>query len=712
MPLPTPNLDDLQFQKDIVDEARRRIVRYCPEWTDYNLSDPGITLIELFAWMTEMIVYRLNRVPDKNYIKFLELLGIQLRPASSARTELTFWLSTPFPIGEEDDSIAIVPKGTEVATRRLEDEEPITFTTDERLTIVPPILTQLRRGAEPDDFYRNYRSRLGIEDFYAFNREEPQVGDAFYLGFDETQDIAGHTLQLTFECEEAAGTGIKRRDPPWIWECSVGDDQWVELPLSEHVGERDTTGGLNNPEGKLVLYLPLSVQLDQVHGRTAYWVRCRIEPRHPDQGMYTQSPRIKNILAHTLGATTRATHAVIVQEELLGRSNGEPGQVFHLQRAPILALREAETLEVEEKHHDEIVFVPWQSVSDFSQSQPYDRHFVLDTATGEVRLGPSIRHRDGQVRQYGRIPEAGREIRFARYRHGGGVVGNVPSGSLNVLKSSIAYIDRVTNLIGAEGGQDQESLDEAKLRARQELRTQHRAVTVEDYETLSKGANQSVARTKCLAPGKGSGALPPGMVELLVVPAAFESLKRGDLAHLDLAPDLREEIAEHLEPYRLLTTTLRIREPKYLGIKVFAEILPAKYSHPETVRTRALQSLRAFLSPLNMVTGEQALQLGENERQVEIFGPAWHGWPFGKDLYLSEVYSLLQQVPGVKHVWQIQLWQREVIPGKEAAAQKSQKEESEQDELIQVQERRILVPIDTLLCSLDHEIQILEDVDE
>jgi predicted phage baseplate assembly protein len=78
MALPVPNLDDLQFQRDLVDEARLRIIRYCPEWTEYNVSDPGITLIELFAWMTEMIVYRLNKVPDKNYIKFLDMCRSRL----------------------------------------------------------------------------------------------------------------------------------------------------------------------------------------------------------------------------------------------------------------------------------------------------------------------------------------------------------------------------------------------------------------------------------------------------------------------------------------------------------------------------------------------------------------------------------------------------------------------------------------------------------
>jgi predicted phage baseplate assembly protein len=106
-----PNLDDLRFQKDLVDEARRRIIRYCPEWTDYNLSDPGITLIELFSWMTEMLVYRLNRVPERNYLKFLEMLGVELSPASSARVELTFYLSVPFPINSDDDISAVIPKG-------------------------------------------------------------------------------------------------------------------------------------------------------------------------------------------------------------------------------------------------------------------------------------------------------------------------------------------------------------------------------------------------------------------------------------------------------------------------------------------------------------------------------------------------------------------------------------------------------------------------
>ena len=116
MALPAPNLDDLRYQKDLVDEARLRIIHYCPEWTEYNVSDPGITLIELFSWMTEQIVYRLNQVPDKMYIKFLDMLGITLLAAKPAQAELSFHLSAPLPFGPEDETTANVSEGTEVAT--------------------------------------------------------------------------------------------------------------------------------------------------------------------------------------------------------------------------------------------------------------------------------------------------------------------------------------------------------------------------------------------------------------------------------------------------------------------------------------------------------------------------------------------------------------------------------------------------------------------
>ena len=93
MPLPEIQLDDRSFE-DIVRDARRRIPTYTPEWTDFNESDPGITLLQLFAWLSEMIIYRLNQVPDKNYLKFLDLVGITPNPPQPAKAELTFTLTS------------------------------------------------------------------------------------------------------------------------------------------------------------------------------------------------------------------------------------------------------------------------------------------------------------------------------------------------------------------------------------------------------------------------------------------------------------------------------------------------------------------------------------------------------------------------------------------------------------------------------------------
>src|SRR5215470_11624824 len=110
MPLQAPNLDDRTFA-DIFAEAKTLIPRYAPEWTDHNDSDPGITLVQLFAWMTDLMIWRLNQVPERNYIKFLQLLGIERKPAIPARTELTFTVK------RADIDSLVVPRGTQVAAQ-------------------------------------------------------------------------------------------------------------------------------------------------------------------------------------------------------------------------------------------------------------------------------------------------------------------------------------------------------------------------------------------------------------------------------------------------------------------------------------------------------------------------------------------------------------------------------------------------------------------
>src|SRR4051794_10369016 len=122
MTLPAPHLDDRRFQ-DLVDEAKRMVQVRCPEWSDHNVSDPGVMLIETFAFMVDQLLYRLNRVPDRLYAKFFELTGLTLLPPTAARAFVTFWLSAPQP------EMIPIPRGTEVATLRSTADNSTSFTT-------------------------------------------------------------------------------------------------------------------------------------------------------------------------------------------------------------------------------------------------------------------------------------------------------------------------------------------------------------------------------------------------------------------------------------------------------------------------------------------------------------------------------------------------------------------------------------------------------
>ncbi|MEO9254618.1 MAG: type VI secretion system baseplate subunit TssF, partial [Tepidiformaceae bacterium] len=191
MPLPDPQLDDRNFQ-DIVNEAKMLIPRYCPEWTDHNLSDPGVTLIELFAWMTDMTLYRLNRVPEKNYLRFMELLGIQLKDPVPAKTHLRFELSAPQP------APITLARGTEVATVLTSDRNAISFTTDHDLLLWPPSLTYFGFSSDAVTFV-DYAQRLDSNgEFFDAFQKVPLPGDALYFGFPE--NLSAHLLQFSIDC--------------------------------------------------------------------------------------------------------------------------------------------------------------------------------------------------------------------------------------------------------------------------------------------------------------------------------------------------------------------------------------------------------------------------------------------------------------------------------------------------------------------------------
>jgi predicted phage baseplate assembly protein len=693
MYLPAPNLDDRHFQ-DLVDEAKRSISRYCPNWTDHNVSDPGVTLIELFAWMTEQYLFRLNQVPEKNFITFLDLIGVRLQPTQPAKGDVTFTLSAP---PTRDRRISI-PAWTEVATERTESEEAITFTTDEEAVVLSPTLLWVQTSADGYDFEDHSQVRKGEMAFtpWANPPREPQ---AFYLGFDE--DLSAHTLVLEFECD-GSGIGINPEKPPWRWEVwRRGNElKWEYLKVASGTTRSlnensDTTRGLNE-NGEITLLLPYYCHPLRLGGREARtWLRCSpVDNPGPGERPCARPPRIRRIGAYTIGITVPVTHALPVREEIVGISNGRPAQRFRLQHSNVLKpAGPDEGLEVETEHGD---WEPWQAVADFGDSGENDKHYVLDLVSGQIEFGPAIRQTNGTEPQFGAIPPTGRRIRMRRYRIGGGVQGNISEGRVKVLKTTLPHVRGVHTRVPLTGGEDAQTLEDAKLKGPKTLRTRWRAVTVDDFEYLAEQI-EGVGRVRCLQPRPSEpGAPPPGTVLLLVVP----SLPRLEGAELErymglhetlpqlppderartienlqnqlmVPPNTKERLREHLDDRRLLTTRMEIREPQYVWVAIQTTIKPHPKADPERVRRDVKEALYRYVHPL-------------------YGGLDGNGWPFGQPLTIDKVYALIQRVDGVEYATELKLFPIDMA--------KSQ--------LLGINEQVIQVPPHGVIVSYYHNVRV------
>src|SRR6476469_7365682 len=336
MALPAVNLDDRTFQ-DIVDEAKRLIPRYTPEWTNHNLSDPGVALIELFAWMSEMVLFRVNQVPDRLFVHFLNLVGIEPFPPSVARADITFWLSAA------QDTTISVPAGMQVTTARdIGGESSVVFTTVNQLDITPPELTvamtsdaRLQRLVDVTDDLRYTGG--SVDCFSTVDGSGHLVpGDALLLGF--AHSLAGVALRLSVAAV-AQGIGVDPLRPPLAWEVWNGE-AWIAADVFS-----DTTGGLNR-SGEIVLMVPNEHELLTLGSVGAYWIRVRLTTPQPHQPTYQATPRIDDLRVATIGATVRAEHASGSPAEVLGRSDGSPAQEFKVTFPPVLPRRNAEMVRV------------------------------------------------------------------------------------------------------------------------------------------------------------------------------------------------------------------------------------------------------------------------------------------------------------------------------------------------------------------------------
>ncbi|MEM9213226.1 MAG: putative baseplate assembly protein [Cyanobacteria bacterium P01_F01_bin.150] len=449
--LPKANLDDRTFN-DLIQECKLRIPRYCQEWTNHNPSDPGITLIELFAWLTDQMLLRFNQVPRLNYVAFLELLGIRLQPPAAAAVDLTFYLTKPVVAGT--GSLVPVPQGTEVATMRTESEPSVVFTTSDDLVVGKAVLkglfTAQRKDQESSDWSQPLSNNPEWERLDSLRIfETSEVGNCFYLVLAAEQEdgnrINGNVIVLNFKGVIAGSTGIDPNDPPVCWQAWNGEE-WIDDILMER-GDDKTKGfsfhelqeqGGNPDQGAdITLHLPIQwPEVDLGTDCRGHWIRCVYEPRvdneQPNriQYLYSRSPLINAIQVRTIGGAVEASECVTVKDELVGISTGKPGQKFQLEGFPILK-RNAETEHIVVKVPDGTrAFMGasgdaalgtsaygdgdvWQEVDDFgdsaldaiashsshSSSSPQSqnnqtdkkRHYTLDSQTGTIQFGPLVR---------------------------------------------------------------------------------------------------------------------------------------------------------------------------------------------------------------------------------------------------------------------------------------------------------------------------------
>jgi predicted phage baseplate assembly protein len=655
MTLAAPNLDDRRFQ-DLVDDCKRLVQRRCPEWTDHNVSDPGVTLIETFAHVVDQVLYRLNRVPERSYVTFLELMGVELFAPSAARVDVTCWLTAPL---EED---RVVEAGTEVATRRRRTAEAIVFRTIEDLEVRCCTRAYVMTGGR-DDTPFDQTGELANERPVAVFSATPMPDDVLYVGLDRA--VPNCAVAVRVDCE-AEGHGIDPTNPPWVWE-ALGADGWVGCDVEDH------TGGFNTP-GDVIVHVPASHVEAVLEERSAGWLRCRIvEPVTPNQTPYTDTPLLKQVDAATVGGTVAAVHGEDVIDELVGVSEGVPGQRFALLRRPVVASERPTVVEVAGPDGWE----PWQQVQGFGESADGDRHWRLNANDGAIFFGPAVRMEDGSMRQYGAVPPAGAHVRVRRYRTGGGRAGNVAAHEIVTLKSAVPFVGRVDNRRTATGGVDGETLDAAKVRGPLVLGTRNRAVTARDYEQLAKEATPAVARVRCLAvdeagrPTADAGGAAAG-VRVLVVPSVSAD-DTGRFAFEQLVPPevMMATVRDHLDERRMIGARVVVTPPRYLGMTAVIRLRARPRADPDDVRRRTIEALYHYFDPLHG-------------------GPEGDGWSFGRPILLGEVFGVAQRVDGVDLIEDARMFPADPITGQRGEAI-----------------TRIDLDPDSLVFSYGHQVQVM-----
>jgi hypothetical protein len=664
MKVPLPNLDDRRWV-DLVEEGRSLIPLYAPEWTDHNIHDPGITLLELFAWVAEMDIFQLNRIAERHKRKFLALVGITPDAPQPARTVLSFTLAdgaAPLQFPAEVEFAGHDPFG-----------EVTRFRTLDPLTVVPGriervLIKDAQRLHDMTDRLRRGESfplfgaipQAGAELYLGFNHAWPQ-GQSVNLFFNFEAKHAGaeerrrvlqelqyrrincRPLFREFPCKDRVLTpfGVEphpERLPPHhgvrlVWEilASKGTETaWWQLGPEE---VDDDTRAMTL-DGPVRFDFPVKMvksgegqENQEGIPRDFYYLRVRFEA-----GAYDAPPVLRSLALNGVRAEqaiTVGTEQIIDGQEVvavkLGIDHGVPNQELKLPVAPV-QISSFRLFTFEPMTNE---WRTWDVSADFNASTRTDSQILLDPTNGAITFGNG---------EKGRAAPLDATI-FAIYRTTRAMAGNLAANTIDDLVDSahnrsilvnfngVKQQLHITNPIAASGGAAAETIEGAVIRAIELLNMTWRAVTLKDYEELALNT-PGVRLSRATAQANLHPSFPclktPGMITLIILPDMPETRPAPSLG-------LRRAVTTFLQQRRVIGTRVEVVGPTYLEVAVRGKVKAVPGINKANLQQKIVAGLDGFLDPLRG-------------------GPEKSGWPFGRDVYRSEVMQVIGEIDGVDYV--------------------------------------------------------------
>ncbi|PWV95678.1 putative phage baseplate assembly protein [Paenibacillus cellulosilyticus] len=490
--------------------------------------------------------------------------------------------------------------------------------------------------------YRNLRYQDRTAGSSTEAAEALDQEQALYLGFDRAP-LRG-PISLYFSLLDQLYDPDRHPIVEWQYYAEKrGGSGWVKLDANDGTDHLTRSGCVE------FVGLPDWTETD-LFGRSRFWLRA-VDTTGVFQaaGSMDENREPAPVVLGLYRNTTIAEQVESYRDEMVGSSRGTPNALFTVSKVPVIteqlyvderaSLTDRERQQFEE---DGTVFmedkddkgaairlwVRWTSVDTLSGSGEGDRHYVIDRTTGVIRFGDGI---------HGMIPPIGTNNVKLNYQCGGGVRGNVAASTIAMLKSSIAYVDGVTNPVAAAGGYDTENEEAARVRGPQMVRHRYRAVTAADYESLVFEASRGIARVQCLPNTNERGDYQLGRVTLLVVPQSGEQLPQP-------STELRRTITEYVQQRAANVVAqpqhIHVRGPSYIEVSIRTTLVTTNIAYVPDAEREALRRLKSYLHPLS----------GHSDQR---------GWAFGSIPALSDLYVLLGSIPGLEYVERLEMTLRD-----------------------------------------------------